>query len=160
MGLVIYPISPKLSGPTQRIAAMPNISTLLKSEITRLARREIKKELASVKTAYGAYRRYMAALKRQVAALERKSAQLAKRSQSTSSMAPVGMPERQVRFVAKGFAALRKRLGLSAAQLGALIGASEQSVYNWETKKAVPRKEHSQQLSNFAVLANARLTKD
>jgi len=43
--------------------------------------------------------------------------------------------------VAKGFAAMRKRLGLSAVQLGRLVGASEQSVYNWETKKAVPRKE-------------------
>lgn len=36
---------------------------------------------------------------------------------------------------------MRKRLGLSASQLGALIGMSEQSVYNWETKKATPRKD-------------------
>ena len=36
---------------------------------------------------------------------------------------------------------MRKRLGLSAAQLAALVGVSEQSVYNWETKKATPRKE-------------------
>ena len=29
---------------------------------------------------------------------------------------------------------MRARLGLSAAQLANLVGASEQSVYNWETK--------------------------
>jgi len=36
---------------------------------------------------------------------------------------------------------MRRRLGLSAAQLGRLIGVSEQSIYNWETKKATPRKD-------------------
>jgi transcriptional regulator with XRE-family HTH domain len=30
---------------------------------------------------------------------------------------------------------------LSAAQLALLLGVSEQSIYNWETKKATPRKE-------------------
>ena len=32
-------------------------------------------------------------------------------------------------------------MGLSAAQMALLLGVSEQSVYNWETKKATPRKE-------------------
>lgn len=119
---------------------MPNIATLLKAEIIRLSRREIKKELAAVRKANVTYRHQIAALKRQVAELEQKCAQLAKRAQATSNE-PGVMPNRPVRFVAKGFAAMRKRLGLSAAQLGRLVGASEQSVYNWETKKAVPRKE-------------------
>jgi DNA-binding transcriptional regulator YiaG len=119
---------------------MPNIATLLRAEITRLFRREIKKELAAVRKANVTYRHHIAALKRQVAELEQKIAQLAKRAQATSNE-PAVVPNRPVRFVAKGFAAMRKRLGLSAAQLGRLVGASEQSVYNWETKKAVPRKE-------------------
>jgi DNA-binding transcriptional regulator YiaG len=119
---------------------MPNIATLLKAEITRVSRREIKKELAAVRKANVTYRHHIAALKRQVAELGHKSAQLAKRAQATSNE-PAVMSTRPVRFVAKGFAAMRKRLGLSAAQLGRLVGASEQSVYNWETKKAVPRKE-------------------
>jgi transcriptional regulator with XRE-family HTH domain len=33
------------------------------------------------------------------------------------------------------------RLGLSAADLARLLGVSMQSVYNWEHKKATPRKE-------------------
>lgn len=45
------------------------------------------------------------------------------------------------RFVAKGLVSLRKRLALSAPQLARLLGVSTQSVYNWEHKKAVPRKE-------------------
>jgi DNA-binding transcriptional regulator YiaG len=43
--------------------------------------------------------------------------------------------------VAKGLRSLRTRLALSAKQLALLLGVSEQSVYNWDTKKATPRKE-------------------
>jgi DNA-binding transcriptional regulator YiaG len=39
-------------------------------------------------------------------------------------------------------AAQRRRLGLSAAECGLLIGASAQSVYNWEEGKARPRAQH------------------
>jgi DNA-binding XRE family transcriptional regulator len=39
-------------------------------------------------------------------------------------------------------ASQRKRLGLSAAECGILIGASAQSIYNWEEGKARPRMQH------------------
>jgi DNA-binding transcriptional regulator YiaG len=119
---------------------MPNIGTLLKQEISRLCRREIRSEVATVKKASAAYRRDIAALKRQVQALERKSKVLVKRTASVVN-APAALPDRPVRFVAKGLRSLRTRLGLSAKQLSLLLGVSEQSVYNWETKKATPRKE-------------------
>jgi len=119
---------------------MANIGALLKAEITRLSRREIRKELAILKRASVAARHHLAALKRQVAALESKASQLASRAQIASSSETVTLPNRPVRFVAKGLKSLRKRLGLSAAQMAKLLGVSEQSVYNWETKKATPRK--------------------
>jgi DNA-binding transcriptional regulator YiaG len=75
-----------------------------------------------------------------VIALERKSTVLAKRTAAVVN-APASLPDRPVRFVAKGLRSLRTRLGLSAKQLSLLLGVSEQSVYNWETKKATPRKE-------------------
>ena len=37
---------------------------------------------------------------------------------------------------------MRKRLGLSAQGIGLLIGASSQSVYNWEEGKARPQAKH------------------
>lgn len=82
-----------------------------------------------------------AALERQVIDLERKAAMLAKRPPAEVNNALATLPDRPNRFVAKGLRALRARLGLSAAQLAALLGASEQSAYNWKAKKAVPRKE-------------------
>ena len=39
-------------------------------------------------------------------------------------------------------ASQRKRLGLSAAECGLLIGASAQSIYNWEERKARPPAQH------------------
>jgi DNA-binding transcriptional regulator YiaG len=120
---------------------MPNIGALLKDEISRLCRREIRKTVTSVKKASASYRRDIAALKRQVAALQKKSASLEKRTNVSGGAKTPALPDRPVRFVAKGLRSLRSRLGLSAPQLALLLGVSEQSVYNWETKKATPRKE-------------------
>lgn len=120
---------------------MPNIGTLLKQEILRLGQRQVRKEVAAVKKASASYRHDIAALKRQVTALERKSAALAKQTAAATGSVSRALPDRPIRFVAKGLRSLRARLGLSAAQLALLLGVSEQSVYNWETKKATPRKE-------------------
>ena len=46
------------------------------------------------------------------------------------------------RFSAKGLASQRQRLGLSAEQCGLLLGASSQSVYNWEQGKTRPLARH------------------
>src|ERR1700754_2169772 len=119
---------------------MANIAALLKSEISRLSRREIRKEVLPLRKSVAAHRREIAALKRTIAALDRRANSLAKvatrqDNESTTS------DERQTRFVAKGLVSLRKRLGLSAAELARLLGVSMQSIYNWEHKKATPRKE-------------------
>ena len=50
-----------------------------------------------------------------------------------------GLLHTEVRFRVGGFASLRKKLGLSAAEMGKLIGVSAQSVYHWETGKTKPR---------------------
>jgi DNA-binding transcriptional regulator YiaG len=119
---------------------MPNIGALLKAEIARLSKREIRKEVAGVRKASATYRREIAALKRQVIALQRKSALLERRANQAFDNKASALPDRPVRFVAKGLRSLRRRLGFSAAQLALVLGVSEQSVYNWETRKATPRK--------------------
>jgi DNA-binding transcriptional regulator YiaG len=48
-------------------------------------------------------------------------------------------PAQGLRFRVAGFANLRKKLGLSAAEMGKLMGVSAQSVYHWETGKSRPR---------------------
>ena len=120
---------------------MPNLATLLKQEIARLCRREIRKEVSATKKASAAYRRDIAALKRKVAELERKSVKLTKLAGAQVKKTTSELPDRPIRFVAKGFRAHRTRLGLSASQMGKLLKVSEQSIYNWETGHARPRQE-------------------
>lgn len=115
---------------------MPNLSSVLKSEITRLARKEIRSSVDPLRKTAAAVRREVAQLKRQVASLERQLKAAAKPPRATG--APPDQA-RGVRFTAKGLKALRARLGLSAAEFGQLVGASGQSIYNWEAGKAVPR---------------------
>ena len=47
--------------------------------------------------------------------------------------------QRGLRFRAEGMLSNRKRLGLSAADFGLLVGATGQSVYSWEQGKSKPR---------------------
>ena len=122
---------------------MSNIASVLKEEISRVARREIKRETSALKKASSAYRSDIAALKRRVQELER---QLRRASRAREPAVAGAANEDSVapgtRFSAKSMASQRRRLGLSAAQCGVLIGASAQSVYNWEEGKARPRAQH------------------
>lgn len=116
---------------------MPNLSSILKSEIARLARKEIKGAIDPLRKANVGFRREIAELKRQVAALQRDLKASSKSSKSRVER--VGKSAGNTRFVPKGLKSLRARLGLSASDFGRLIGASGQSVYNWEAGKTVPR---------------------
>lgn len=116
---------------------MPNIATVLKDEIVRLARKEVKREVVALRTQIVAQRRSLAAFKKQLSDVQRlaKEGARAARSAKPASTAP----SRPGRFSAKGLRALRTRLGLTAPAFGRLIGVSAQSVYNWETELSRPR---------------------
>ena len=67
------------------------------------------------------------------------------RSSALTSLSNVDFPAPRTgnfRFSAKGLASQRQRLGLSAEQCGLLLGASSQSVYNWEQGKTRPLARH------------------
>jgi DNA-binding transcriptional regulator YiaG len=117
---------------------MPNIATLLKGEISRIARKEIRAETEILKKQSSQYRGQIAALKRQLGDLEKL---LRKQSKSGKPVPDVQdeTTSTGLRFRSKGFATHRKRLGLSAAQAGALLGVSGQTIYHWEAGKAKPR---------------------
>lgn len=121
---------------------MPNIASILKQEIARVARKEVRHEIAALKKATANHRSEIAALKRRVAEAERKPR--AAQPKSSSSAAPAANDESTpegLRFSAKGLLAHRSRLGLSAAELGLLLGVSTQTIYNWEGGKVRPHRK-------------------
>lgn len=129
---------------------MPNIGAVLKEEIVRVCRKEIRQQVEPVRKASAAYRREIAALKRKLAALERQAAALAKQTTKRVPEATAADSDRPLRFVAKGLVSLRARLGLSAGDFGRLVGVSDQSIYHWEQGKTTPRK------AQLAALASLR----
>lgn len=127
---------------------MPNIATVFKSEITRLARKEVRESSDGLRKTVAAQRTEIASLKRRLQELEGVVKKLAKGAGAVAvRTAAPGSNEAgesngtELRFRAKGLAANRKRLGLSAADFGLLVGATGQSVYAWEAGKAKPRPE-------------------
>ena len=133
--------------------AMPNIGSILKSEISRLARKEVRGEISGLKKAATAYRSEIAALKQRTHNLERELRRLAKGSAEATTAANEEKTSKAVRFSAKGLATQRKRLGLSAHDVGLLVGTSSQSVYNWEQSKARPRAQHMPALVALRTLS-------
>jgi DNA-binding XRE family transcriptional regulator len=124
---------------------MANIASLLKSEISRLARKETRVEIDALRKTSSAQRAEIAALKRRLLELEKAVKALGRKGPDAA-----GGPTRtgdaadeegssRLRFSAKGLASNRKRLGLSAVEFGQLIGTTEQSIYAWESGRTQPR---------------------
>lgn len=122
---------------------MPDIAKLLKLEIARLARKHTRAECAALRQAVSKHRADIAGLKREVAELQRRL-----RSPGEAERRPAPTPDGiapdgpRTRYSAKSLAAQRRRLKLSAEDLGLLLGVSGQTIYLWEADRTRPRPRH------------------
>jgi DNA-binding XRE family transcriptional regulator len=138
--------------PRGKMADMANIASLLKTEISRVARKEVRAETMNLKKAVGVYRAEIAALKRRAQKLELDLRRLSKVHAKAVPVEVQPQPSQKLRFTAKGLASQRRRLGLSALDCGLLVGASGQSIYNWEEGKARPRVNHLSAIATLRTL--------
>lgn len=130
---------------------MLNVVKGLKEEIRRLARKEVRAQIATTKRAAAQHRREIAQLKRQLATAHRRIARLETRAtRGFEGNLAAESAEPRNRFSARSVRAQRRRLRLSAAEYGRLIGVSGQTIYQWEQGKSRPRK------SQFAALIASR----
>ncbi len=126
---------------------MPNLAGVLKDEIRRLARKEIRAELAASKKAVAQHRKDIAALKREAREQARKIAFLEKAQAKAGTATASTNSKATVRFSPKWLMAHRDRLELSAADYAELVGVSGLTIYNWEHGRTKPR---AQQLGQWA----------
>jgi DNA-binding transcriptional regulator YiaG len=117
---------------------VPDIAPILKEEIRRRAKLEVKAHTSSIKAAVAECRREIATLKRLVQTQQREIAFLKAKC--------LGQSQRKqedeiqgVRYSARSVKAQRKRLKLSAADFGKLVGVSGVTVYHWEKGTVRPK---------------------
>jgi DNA-binding transcriptional regulator YiaG len=121
---------------------MPNFAAVMKEEIRRLARREIRAHLRGLRRLIAQHRRDLAALKRLAPQLEKSVAFLEAQERGRVAEPQVsGEAVEKARFSAKWLRSHRERIKLSADQYARLVGVSALSIYNWELGKAKPSKE-------------------
>ena len=129
---------------------MPNVASVLRAEIRRLARKEIRQQVGPLKKTDAELRRTVTALKSEVAALRRGVRFLEKQEKRRLKASPKASTAAGVRFAARWVKADRERLWLSAKDYGLLVGVAGLTIYNWEKGKSKPRDKQ------LAAWANVR----
>ncbi len=119
---------------------MPNVASILKQEIARVARKEAKSFFKALPGSLSGLKKTVSEQKRKIAALEAKVDKLEKALAKDSKIA-IPKPEEleHSRLGAKNVAKLRKKLNLTRAEMAKLIGVNPNSIFLWENDKATPR---------------------
>ena len=146
---------------------MPDIASVLKEEIVRLARKEVRNQLKESAKNAGGSKGEITALKREIAAVKRELAQVQKAQGKTpkaaapaakvgkkakvakASKAPKAASASSTsrRFSPAGVRKHREKLGFSAADYAKLVGVSSLTIYNWEHGKSRPREAQLESLA-------------
>jgi DNA-binding transcriptional regulator YiaG len=117
---------------------MSNVVKILKAEISRISKREAKSATQGIGRSNTWLRKVVADLKKRVLSLEKENKRLA----STMKKYQVAQPEKveqeegkRARFTSRGIHSLRRKLRLSQADFGKLVGTTTHAVYLWEKKE-------------------------
>ena len=116
---------------------MANVAKVLKDEIVRISRKEVKATAGGIGKSQKALRKVVADLKKKVASLEKENKRLSAGKTKQKAVPVKEQPEERAKakFTGKGIRSLRARLGLSQTEFAKLAGVAEQSVYLWEKKE-------------------------
>ena len=115
---------------------MPTLTSLLKAQIRDTAAGEVAKAVRRLDKARRQFTALRAIVKRQRRAIARLKADIGRLTARLSSR------PRRGRTGVPIVRAVRRRLKLSRAKMGKLLGVSRWSVFAWETGRTTPTKEH------------------
>jgi DNA-binding transcriptional regulator YiaG len=116
---------------------VPNFAGTLKSEIRRLARKEVRASVMPLRKLVAGLRKRVAQQRRLINDLGR----TARRAVNTAHAPQAAASEEsQIRFSPEWVKAHRKKLKMSRRVYAKLIGVSAQSIFGWETGRTRPRR--------------------
>ncbi len=128
---------------------MATFAESFKREVARVARKELKNEIDSLRKTLTVHLSEIAGLKKQITAAQIETRRLA-RSKRAASKSVIqtdpkhvqetvrSRPGRKAVFTAGRLKAQRTRLGLTQEQMGKLLGVSSLSVWKWESGSSAP----------------------
>ncbi|WP_394540125.1 helix-turn-helix transcriptional regulator [Lysobacter enzymogenes] len=126
---------------------MPNIATILKAEVSRLTRKELKLQFEPLRKQVTEQRKIITALKQDIAKLQKAATGGRSGSARLVVERAENAPATRARFSAGGLKKLRIRLGLTREAFAPLLGVSSQTIYIWESGQARPRQESVDKLA-------------
>jgi DNA-binding transcriptional regulator YiaG len=116
---------------------MSNVVKILKAEIARISKREAKSATQAIGKSNTWLRKTVAGLKKRFVLLKKENKRLGAivKKYQVAQREKVDTEEgKKVRFTSRGMRALRKKLRLSQADFGKLLGTTPGAVYLWEKK--------------------------
>jgi len=131
---------------------MPDVARVLREEVQRLAKKQVKAGLTPIRRDNVRLKKQVAELRRELMELTRTSRELLARVKAVVATKEAEVAtERAVtlRPTSKSLVRLRRRLGLTQVEFGRLMGVSGQAVLNWERKGSRVRMRSA----NLAALA-------
>src|SRR5262249_8857399 len=121
------------SGGSPKEDDVPNVMGVLRAEIRRLARKETKQELSSMKKQLNQTKRLLAESRRRISELESRAKHVARATRSSAAARDEADEDGpQVRFSPKWVKKHRSKLGMSRLVYAQLIGVSPQTIMGWE----------------------------
>ena len=119
---------------------MPNVMGVLRAEIRRLARKETKQELNSMRKQVTQMRRLLAESRRRVSDLEARVKQAMRAGGGVAAREAADEDGgTQVRFSPAWVKKHRSKLGMSRLLYAQLVGVSPQTIMGWEAGRTRPR---------------------
>ena len=134
---------------------MPDVARVLREEVQRLAKRQVKAGLAPLKRDSVRLKKQVADLRRELTVLTRTSRELLARVTAVVAAKETEVATERaatLRPTSKSLVRLRRRLDLTQVELGSLLGVSGQAVLNWESKGSRVRMRRA----NLAALAGVQ----
>ena len=132
----------------ERILVMPNIALVLKAEIRRVARREIRLEYDALKKQVHGLKKTVRTQAQAIAKLEKSLATMPAQSDPAELEDPAPKAT-TARVSPMSIKRQRKRLKLSQSELGQLLKVSTNTIVRWEAGTSKPRPIYRDQLVNL-----------
>jgi DNA-binding transcriptional regulator YiaG len=133
---------------------MLNVVKILKAEIARISKREAKSATQGIGKSNTWLRKVVADLRMRVVLLEKENKHLGatvKKYQVESPQESDQEESSKARFTSRGIRSLRRRLRLSQADFGKLLGTTPYAVYLWEKKEGALRLRDKTKAALFSI---------